>query len=385
MKKIWPFTFYLLYFVAFASLLPFLVLFYQQLGFNGTQIGLLTGLPPLITLAGAPFLTGVADSTRRHRLIMSLGIIGAVLIVLSLQYMKSFPIVFFLVIVFNIFMSPLSPLTDSATMSMLGKEKAMYGRIRLGGTIGWGVFAPIAGALVENYGLRIGFWLFSAAMLINLLVSQKFQFGKSEQQGGGRGGIRVLLGSRRWLFFLLTAFFGGLGSMSAAAYLFPYMAEIGASETTMGLALTISTLTEMPVFFFGHRLVKRFSSNGLLILALVMMGVRGLLYAAVNTPALVFVVQAFGGTIFPILWLAGVTYADENAPAGLKSMAQGLFGAMTFGFGSAVGGFLGGLMLESIGGRAMFLVFGLMILLGLLSIEGLKRLFPSENIPEPVL
>jgi PPP family 3-phenylpropionic acid transporter len=298
--------------------------------------------------------------------------------------LKSFPLVFFLIIIFNIFMSPLSPLADSATLSMLGEEKAMYGRIRLGGTIGWGLFAPIAGALVEDYGLRIGFWLFSAVMLINLFVSQKFHFSKPEGHGTNKGGIRILLTNRRWIFFLLTAFLGGLGSMTAASYLFPYMAEIGANETTMGIALTISTLTELPVFFFGHRLVKRFTSHGLLILALVLMGIRSLLYAAVDTPFLVFIVQAFGGTIFPILWLAGVTYADENAPAGLKSTAQGLFGAMTFGFGSAVGGFLGGLMLETIGGRGMFMVFGIIILLGLLLIEAFKRLLPYEELPQSV-
>ena len=33
----------------------------------------------------------------------------------------------------------------------------MYGRIRLGGTLGWGLFAPIAGALVLKYGLNIAF------------------------------------------------------------------------------------------------------------------------------------------------------------------------------------------------------------------------------------
>jgi PPP family 3-phenylpropionic acid transporter len=384
MKKIWPFSFYLLYFAAFASLLPFFVLFYQQLGFNGAQIGLLTGLPPLITLAGAPFLAGVADSTQRHRLIMSLGIAGAIIVIMSMPYLKSFALVFSLIIIFNIFMSPISPLADSATLSMLGEEKAMYGRIRLGGTIGWGLFAPIAGTLVENNGLRIGFWVFSAIMLINLFVSQKFRFAKPEEHRAKNGGIRTLLSSRRWIFFLLTAFLGGLGSMSAASYLFPYMAEIGANETAMGLALTISTLTELPVFFFGHRLVRRFTSHGLLIIALVLMGIRCLLYAAVDTSVLVFIVQAFSGTIFPILWLAGVSYADENAPAGLKSTAQGLFGAVTFGFGSAVGGFLGGLMLENIGGRGMFLVFGIMILVGLVLIEGMKRLLPEKKIPQPI-
>ena len=50
MRKAYPFTFYFLYFAALACLAPFVVLFYQQLGFNGSQIGLLAGMAPLITL-----------------------------------------------------------------------------------------------------------------------------------------------------------------------------------------------------------------------------------------------------------------------------------------------------------------------------------------------
>jgi PPP family 3-phenylpropionic acid transporter len=179
MKKIWPFSFYFLYFAAFASFLPFIVLFYQKLQFNGTQIGLLTGIPPLITLIGAPFFT-VADRTHRHRLIMGLGLAVAVGISLLLPHVSSFAVVFALIIIFNIFMSPVASLSDSATMTMLGEEKAMYGRIRMGGTFGWGMFALISGALVENQGLQIAFRLFAVIMFINLLVSQKFSFGNKE-------------------------------------------------------------------------------------------------------------------------------------------------------------------------------------------------------------
>lgn len=385
MKKIWPFTFYFLYFAALASMMPFIVLFYQGLEFSGAQIGLLTGIPPLITLFAAPLWTNLADARRSHRLIMSLGIGVALTAVFILESLSTFLVIFLVIILFYFFFSPVASLADSATIAMLGKDREMYGRIRLGGTMGWGLFAPIAGALVENYGLKIAFWGYSFLMLINLLVAQKVVHDEPIQQGpSNNGGIRFFLTSRRWILFLASAFLGGLGAFTAAAYLFPYMAEMGASESTMGLALTISTLTELPVFFFGNHLVKRFTSNGLFLIALVLMGIRSLLYALVSAPAAVLIVQAFSGTIFPAMWLAGVAYADEHAPAGLKSTAQGLLGAMSFGFGAAVGGFAGGLLLESIGGRGMFLVFGLITLIGLGIIEIVKRALPQEEVAQAI-
>ncbi len=385
MKKIWPFTFYFLYFAALSAAMPFFVLFYQGLGFTGAEIGLLTGVPPLITLVASPFWTSLADARRWHRPVMGLGTLVAVLMVFFLPSLTGFAVVFAVIVLFNIFLAPVSSLADSGTMTMLGDERAMYGRVRLGGTIGWGVFAPIAGALVQNYGLKVGFWTFSAIMLINMFVSQKFVHSVHAEGTAKPGGIRVFLTNRRWIVFLFVAFLGGVGSFSAASFLYPYMNGLGASKTMMGWALTISTLTELPIFFIGHRLVKKFGSSGLLTLSLVMFGIRSLLYAAVSAPWMVLIVQAFGGMIFPAMWTAGVSYADENAPAGLKASAQGLFGAFSFGVGSAFCGFIGGPLLESIGGRGLFLVLGIAILAGLVIAEGLKRLFPEKSeLPQTV-
>ena len=383
MKKIWPFSFYFLYFAAIASLMPFIVIFYQRLGFTGTEIGLLTGLPPLITLFFAPLGAGLADSTHRHKLIMGLGLAVVIGVAILLPGLTSFAAVFALIMLFNIFLSPIGSLSDSATMSMLGEQRSMYGRIRLGGTIGWGIFAPIAGFLVQGQGLRIAFWMFAGILFIALLVSQRFSFGAKDEHQQDRGGIRVLLTSRRWIFFLMAAFLAGLGVFSVAAYLYPYMAELGATESQMGTGLLIATLTELPIFFFGNRLIKRFSAYGLFMIALVLIGVRSLLYFAASSTYMVWAVQVFSGMVFPAMWLAGVSYADENAPEGLKSTAQGLLGAMVFGFGAAVSGFLGGVLLENIGGRNMFLVFGIIILAGLMLIEGVNRLFPERELTQP--
>ena len=379
MKKIWPFSFYFLYFAAFASLLPYFVLFYQSLGFNGAQIGLLTGVPPLITMFGAPFGTGLADRTRRHKLIMGLGLVVAIAVMLALPRMSSFALVFALIVLFNFFMSPVGSLSDSATMSMLGAQREMYGRIRMGGTIGWGISAQIAGFLLALYGLPILFYVFSGVMLANLFISQKLSFGEPEKQDEKTGTAGMLLKERRWIIFLALAFLGGVGSFSAAAYLSPYLQELGADGRQIGFAFLVATLTELPAFFFGNLLVKRFTPYRLIIISLILLALRALLFGVVGNLYLAIALSGLGGVTFPLFWSASVAYADENAPSGLKATAQGLFGSMTFGFGSAVAGFVGGLLLERIGGRGMFFIFGIVIIVGWLLIEGVKRLFPERE------
>jgi MFS transporter, PPP family, 3-phenylpropionic acid transporter len=107
-------------------------------------------------------------------------------------------------------------------------------------------------------------------------------------------------------------------------------------------------------------------------------GIRLLAIAAAGTPNLILIVQLFHGIIFPAMWIAGVAYAHENAPAGLSATAQGMFGAMVFGFGSAVGGFAGGPLMESSGGRGTYLVFGSAVLIVVAVVAVLQRYLHQE-------
>ncbi len=379
MKKLWPFTFNFLLFAASACVSPFIVLYYQGLGFTGMQIGLLTGITPLITFFGAPLWTGLADATRRHRLIMSVTILGGVMVLFVFPLLHAFVPVLLIAILLNVFFAPTTSFADSATMSMLADKKELYGRIRLGGTIGYGLAASISGMLVQDYGLKFAFWACAALSLLAFTVSQKLTYGQSKAGGSTRGQVGALLKNPRWLPFLTVAFAGGMTLAALNNYLFPYMKELGANESTMGLALTIGTISEVPALFFANRLIKRLKSYRLLMLAMILTGIRLLLYAASGKPGLVLFIQLLNGLTFPTMWVAGVAYADENAPAGMKTTAQGLFGAMVAGVGMAVGGLIGGPLLEGIGGRGLYLVFGVIVLATVAIAALIQRCLPAEQ------
>ncbi len=365
MKKIWPFLFYFFYFAAASGLFPFTALYYKSIGLSGAQIGLLIGSAPLITLIGAPLWTGVADASHRHKLVMSFTMLAAIICTLIIPALRNFALLFPLVLIYAFMSAPIPSLGDSATMSMLGDQREMYGRIRLGGTIGWGAMATISGVLIERNGIVWAYWIYAVGMTLTLLVSQGLVFNKVEKRESFWSGMGALLANQRWVIFLGMAFICGVGMASINTYQFVYLAEIGASKSLMGLTLTISTLSELPVMFFGDRLLRRFQPRGLLVLGMLVIGVRVLLYALFNSPMAILILQLMHGFTFPAIWIAGVSYAHENAPGGLRATAQGLFGAMMMGIGAAVGGFLGGLLIGSIGGRGMYLVFGALVLISL--------------------
>jgi MFS transporter, PPP family, 3-phenylpropionic acid transporter len=353
----WPFSFYFLLYAVVATYAPYQVLFYQFLNFSGTQIGLLVGIAPLIMLVTLPMITGIADRTNQHRQVMSISILVMIFGLFIFPYLRSFYLQLTLAIILSVSLSPILTLSNSATMFMLGEKKDLFGRIRLGGTIGFSIFATLSGALVENYGLKIAFWGAALLLILTFLLSQKLIHNEEEAQAPvskGRGG--EMLKNPHFLIFLLIGFAGGISFAALNIYLFPYMKALKAGESLMGLALTIGTISEIPILFFVDHFIRRFTAFRLLIFSIAMTGLRFLLMGVTNNPLMVLAIQLLNGFNFPLLTVAGVNYADEHAPQGFRSTAQGLFNAAMSGIGSAAGGFIGGLLFESLGAKNMYLI-----------------------------
>lgn len=351
---VWSKAFYFFFFAAAAALLPFLVLYYDDLGLSGRRIGFLAGIPPLVSLAGAPLWGAVADVSRRHKTILSITIIGAITLALLLSQVTTFSLLVPVVIFYALSTSPIIPLTDNAVMTLLAGREDRYGRQRIWGAVGWGLAAPLIGHLIEIRGLHWAFWGYAVIMLLGLLVVQKIPFHQANTQVPFWRGTRILLFNRSWVLFLFLVFAGGAGQAVIHNFLFLYMNDLGASETMMGFALTIATISELPMFFFANLFLARWSARGLLVFGTMMYVLRALALSYVNVPWMVLVTQLFHGLTFSAMWVAGVSYAHEIAPPGLGATAQGLLSSVFMGIASAVGAFLGGVLYQDFGGATMY-------------------------------
>jgi PPP family 3-phenylpropionic acid transporter len=362
---------------AVSFLIPYMALFYQGQGMSGGQIGLLTAIPPIISFFAAPLWTGAADATRRHKLVTVIATVAVVIVAFIFPGMASFGGLLLMVSLFAFTNSPISSLVNSAVLVQMGDRKHQYGRVRLWGTIGYGILAPFGGTLIGRLGLQWSFWGFAILMLVSLLVVFLIPFQQSHVRSMNffGQGVRVLLRNKAWVLFLVMVLIAGVGMATVNNYLFVFMNYLGASKSLMGIALTVSTISEIPAMFFSDRLIRRYGARGMLVIALTVIGLRLIFYSLTAQPWVILLIQLMHGLTYAVIYTAGVYYADQIAPPGLNAVTQGMFAGTFMGFGSAAGGLLGGLLLDRFSPEGMYAIVGTVVLLGMIIFLIVERRF----------
>lgn len=358
---------YFCFSAAMAGFTPFLTLYYAQLGLTASEIGLLVGINPLVTLIAAPLWGALADATHQHKRLLLLTIIGAIGVVILFLAATSLAQLLPIIIGFGLFTAPMMPLIDNSVLVMLGDQRAHYGRLRLWGAIGWGGVGMVGGILVDQWGLHSSFLSFLVFMGALFLVARRLPIAPIRMGERFWQGAASLFADWQWNILLLTVFSSSIALSIINSYLFLYVDQLGGNKTLMGYSLAIGTLSEIPSFFYADRLLRRWGARGVLLMALVCQVVRVFAYATMPAAWWILPISLLHGPTFSAMWAASVAYASElAAPRGLVATAQGLLTGIIMGLGGVVGALVGGLVLERWGAVTLFSLAGIGALAGLL-------------------
>ena len=150
-------AFYFSYFAALGGYMFFLTLYFKQIGLDDRQIGLVVGLPPLMTLISAPLWGQLRDRLGGGRWLLPLVCLATIPLVYLISQTRSFALIIPLTLAYAFFQAPIAPLGDHLTLTMLGEQRHLYGQQRIWGAIGFGASAWAAGALSQRFGLS---WIF---------------------------------------------------------------------------------------------------------------------------------------------------------------------------------------------------------------------------------
>ncbi|TLN00028.1 MFS transporter, partial [bacterium] len=163
--------YFLVFYVGMGAVDPFINLYYVERHLSGTQIGWIGTLCAVSALLSAPLWGRVSDNSRRPKrwLQAAMLISGLALFLLSRQTTFLFLALFAGV---NALVGPgVDPLMSVQAMDVVETEKtAGFGSIRLWGSLGYALAAPLGGWVIQHLNISMAFNIYAAGMLVSALI-----------------------------------------------------------------------------------------------------------------------------------------------------------------------------------------------------------------------
>lgn len=362
-----PKLFYFAWFAALGAFSPFVVLYYRNAGLDEAQIGQLSAVTGLLAIAAAPLWGVLADALRLRRVLLPLAVAGTLLPVFLIGQSAAPLTIMALVAAVALFSSPVSPLSDSATLALLGERSSRYGAQRVWGAVGWMLSTLVFGWLIGRYGLWLAFPGYVALGAVAALAAWLLP-GTELPKVDLRPAIAAIVRNRRWGFFLGSVLLIGFCNTATHAFLSLYLQDLGATDQQIGLAISFGSLTELPVMALAPLVLRRWGARPLMLLAGTLYAVRVTLYALAPSFGWALAAQLLHGPCFAALWTGGVEEARRLAPRGLEATAQSLFSTMFFGIATAIASTVGGVLYRDYGYTALFAFCAVAALLGTLGL-----------------
>ncbi len=361
---------YFVFWCGLASFLPYLNVYYESINLKGGQIGQLNSIPYFVSFLSSIIFGFLSDVTRRHKMVLMVCVLGIVAVLFIYPTVHTFAALVPIVLTYSLLHAPINPILDETTLTSLEKPE-LYGRIRVGGSIGWGIMVLVTGYLIDHLGLGLPiifyiYIFFNVLFLININIMPALHRQPSvSAKSISPTLIWKMVKQPGFMLFMLVIIVWGIGESSIGNFLFLHIKSLGGSSTLMGTALSVSLIGEIITFSYAHKIQARLGPHMMILAAFVVLFAWLTGLSLIRNPNAIPFFQIFGGAGFALLQSGSVAYVDRRAPREIGTTAQAVRGALYFGFGAGVGVIISGNLYESAGSVILFRTMSYITLAGL--------------------
>jgi len=340
-------------------------MYLKSLGFTGVQVGFIVGMIPLVVMLTVSLWGMAADRWGRKIILLIVLIMDAVFTLLFL-IKGGFPYFLVLTFLYALLASPKGSLIDSVTMDYV-KESGQtdYGKVRLFGALGYSAAAFITGKLISESNLSVIFPVTAGINLVAIVLIFSFmKFSKTVhvEEDIKFKNLKFLFEDKTVLvFFILIVFFGAFSSPLWGFYNF-YLEEIGASNKIIGMSMGIMAISELPFYFLGSKILKKFGTKTVLMIAMTATALRMMCYFFISNPYHALMVDTTQGICYSIFVVAVVEYISDALPEKWRATGLAVMWTAYSGMGYYVGFLLSGLFYDNFKGKNMMMIMGLLTL-----------------------
>jgi oligosaccharide:H+ symporter len=370
-------------YISMAMYAPYLSSYYTKAGISAVEIGILLTIAPLSSFLIQPVWAIISDRTGRRKDVLSLVVLGSAISILSYYIGKTFLSFLIASILFAIFMTSIVPLSDAIILRSAHKNQLDFAKIRMGGTIGYAIFVIFSGSIIKlNSDLAyimgsVGFLcLFFFVRRLPKDEPEEITHTKSLQQTSQdmktKKSLLHIFESKQVYFLLAFAFISQVGLSFHFSFQGVYMLNKGMSEGIMGITSSIAAISELPVLFLMNRIMKKISTQKIIFVACMLLGLRIILFTG---ESLLFVVlsQMLHGITFMSIYYCCAVFISKNVKPENQSRGQSILALIQTGLASIIGNILGGFLVDTFSLRTAYITITVLVV----TVAGLIALLQS--------
>ncbi|MFO7584328.1 MAG: MFS transporter [Anaerolineales bacterium] len=388
-------AYYFAYLGGWGFILPFINLFYVDMGLNGKQIGTLSAASALVGLVLAPVLVSEIKKRPKPERYLQWALALGALAYLLIGMQTSFWPILLIVFVQAMVMAGLVPVSDTMAVSIANSSGVGYGSVRVWSSVGWIVSVLAAGWLIERLGFAAGFGgvafgFLTACIVVFFIRPRHFsgepanhEPGQPEQTEQPKSSLRTTL-RRVWsdpilLAFAIALVFIGFLNNGVLQFENVYLAELGASKSLISVAGILSAVVELPFMIWADKIMRRVSAPRLMLLAFVIILFQRLLVLLFPSIESIMIARFIGGTSFSFYTVAFIGLIASRTQPNETGTVLALYTITIAGLVSMLAAPVSGAIFDAVGARWLYALSFSGYLIGLVSLGLALRKTQKES------
>ncbi|QFH70393.1 3-phenylpropionate MFS transporter [Atlantibacter subterraneus] len=352
---------YFTYFFSYGIFLPFWSVWLKGIGLAPETIGLLLGAGLIARFLGSLLLA--PRVTDPSRLVFALRVLALLTLIFAVAFWLGTTTAWLLIVMvgFNLFFSPLVPLTDALAGTWQKQITLDYGKVRVWGSLAFVIGSALTGKLISIFDYQAILVMLSigvASMLLGMMLRPSVMpqgQARQNESAGWPAWRKLVLES--WRFLACVSLLQGA---HAAYYGFSaiYWQEAGYSASVVGYLWSLGVVAEIVVFTLSNKLFRRWSARDLLLLSALSGIVRWSLMAWTTDLPWLILAQILHCGSFTVCHLAAMRYISARQGSEVIRL-QAVYSAVAMGGSIAIMTMFAGFLFQHLQG-GMFWVMALL-------------------------
>lgn len=360
--------FYFILFFTWSTVYTLVTLYMNEVvGLSLANIGLMMSVLPLIALVFQPVWGALADFSGKRKRVLQLLILMNVGLAGVITLFTNNIAVIALYFLYQLFLCGQGPLTDSMAIQLVNQTpNSSYGFIRVWGSVGYAIGAFVVAAVANQFGLKWMFYIAATGYFVSWMLTFNLKAVQiSIKRSHFKKDLKTLLKQKDYIFVLIYSFFLVGSFFGADQYLGLFIRSNDIQVSMIGILTFISVCVEVPLIFNSRRLIDKYGAVKLLIAMNITAVVRMAILSVSSTFLMFAVAGVLRGMIVGIFVPIFIEIICEITPKAVVTSAVAIYSAVSSGIANFVFTLAGGYIADRFGYEALFLGYGILMLLPL--------------------